>query len=106
MFRQGDVFIMRAPKGVLSAQEIPRDPEGRVVLAYGEVTGHAHAITEPGAALYTLAEAGDDLSRLLRLELPAVLRHEEHSPIHIPAGDWIVRRQREYSPEGERQVAD
>jgi len=105
IYRQGDVLIMRAPAGTQQGAEIPRDG-GRVVLAYGEATGHAHAISESGAALYTLPEAGEDLSRLLRLERPAVLRHEEHAEIHIPAGDWIVRRQREYSPEGERQVAD
>jgi len=32
------------PAGLAS---VPRD-RGRVVLAYGEATGHAHAIAEPG----------------------------------------------------------
>ncbi|OGT54434.1 MAG: hypothetical protein A3E01_02990 [Gammaproteobacteria bacterium RIFCSPHIGHO2_12_FULL_63_22] len=51
MYRQGDVLIVPAkaiPKGV---EPISRD-KGRVVLAYGEVTGHAHAIKSEKAALF------------------------------------------------------
>jgi hypothetical protein len=35
-----------------------------------------------------------------------VLTHEEHQLIAIPKGDWMVRIQREYEPEGWRYVAD
>lgn len=53
--RQGDVLLARIggtdalPK---DAKAVTRD-KGRVVLAYGEVTGHAHAIMEPNAELFT-----------------------------------------------------
>lgn len=36
----------------------------------------------------------------------ALLTHEEHNPISIPQGDWMVRIQREYEPQGWRYVAD
>ncbi|MFB2881393.1 hypothetical protein [Floridanema aerugineum] len=36
----------------------------------------------------------------------ALLTHEEHKQIAIPQGDWVIRIQREYEPEGWRYVAD
>ncbi|MGH9523996.1 MAG: hypothetical protein ACRD3E_15850 [Terriglobales bacterium] len=32
--------------------------------------------------------------------------HEEHAPIVLPPGDYEIVRQREYSPEEIRNVAD
>jgi hypothetical protein len=99
-FRQGDVLIARVkaiPKG---AKPVKRD-RGRVVLAYGEVTGHAHAIVEPEALLF------DDKGDLyLEADGTVTLRHEEHAPITIEPGVYKVTRQREYSPEEIRNVAD
>lgn len=54
-FRQGDVMIER----IGDLDQLPSDAKpaardnGRVVLAYGEVTGHAHALTAPNAELFT-----------------------------------------------------
>ena len=36
----------------------------------------------------------------------ATLTHEEHQKVSIPQGDWLVRIQREYEPDGWRYVAD
>lgn len=107
--RQGDVLIMEAKKAVNPTEQIPLD-NGRIVLAYGEVTGHAHAIkADPTQAEFfrisdkDAQQAGD---RLLRAKVPVVLLHEEHDPVNLTARDWIVRIQREYSPEAIRNVAD
>lgn len=43
IFRQGDVCLIRVEDADFG-NEIPRDTRGRIVLAHGEVTGHAHAI--------------------------------------------------------------
>lgn len=59
--RQGDVMIERIgdvtdlPEGLVS---IARD-RGRVVLAYGEVTGHAHALKDPNAELVERPGTGE-----------------------------------------------
>lgn len=105
-YRQGDIAIIPvtgksgpAPKGRVKAEH------GRIVLAYGEVTGHAHALPEAGVELYETAELADRLLRV-RSRAGAVLSHEEHAPIHLPEGDYIVRRQREYQPGELRLVAD
>jgi hypothetical protein len=70
---------------------------GRVVLAEGEVTGHAHAIHSPAA---TLLRAGTraDAPRFLRTTAPVDLLHEEHAAIALPEGLYSVVIQREYVP--------
>jgi hypothetical protein len=98
--RQGDVFVERcaAPRTKLD----PVPPEaGRVILAHGEATGHAHAIPMSHAALFARGA-----ERFLRVVKPTELLHEEHSPISLSPGTYRVTRQREYSPEGLRTVAD
>ena len=105
MFRQGDVLVLRV-KG--DADELgervaePRD-DGRVVLAYGEVTGHAHAIMDEAATLWRLA-AGDDRLLLVAGDAPVALRHEEHATIMVPPGAYVVRRQREFAPDDDDEA--
>jgi hypothetical protein len=66
---------------------------GRVVLAHGEATGHAHAIRDAGA---TLSAHGDE--RYLDATEPVTIHHEEHAPIALPAGPYRIVIQREYVP--------
>ena len=103
IYRQGDVLIIkldRAPDGEWS--EVPRD-NGRVVLAYGELTGHSHAIAAKTATLKS-SKATED--RLLEVGGAVILGHEEHDPIKLTKGIYLVRRQREYTPERIVTVAD
>jgi hypothetical protein len=101
-YRQGDVLLVRvAERDLAEARRIERI-EGRIILAYGEVTGHAHAID---AALAELFEERDG-TLYLKLDGPAALTHEEHGAIELDPGIYRVVRQREYSPEAIRQVAD
>lgn len=101
MYRQGDVVIIECDR-VDVAKEVDREG-GRIVLAHGEVTGHAHAIASADATLF-MDEA--TLNRYLDVRAPVTLDHEEHGHIELPSGFYEVRRQREYRPEGLRQVAD
>ncbi|MGE3267135.1 MAG: hypothetical protein AB7P40_00195 [Chloroflexota bacterium] len=104
--RQGDVWIERVDEAELprNAEIVPAD-RGRVILAYGEVTGHAHAIAaRPGVHL--LAVPGQD-ERFLRIGGDgAELRHEEHATIALPPGLYRTYVQREYSPGEIRRVLD
>lgn len=105
MYRQGDVLIIPTTNTKpADATKVKRD-RGRIVLAYGEVTGHAHAIADKDATLYHDPTLEDRFLRVLAAG-GVDLRHEEHGTIHLPAGDYIVRRQTEYTPEAIRQVAD
>lgn len=103
MFRQGDVLIV--PVGAMpnGLKAVPRE-KGRVVLAHGETTGHAHAILDKGTALFRDPKLNKIFMRVA--DAPASLKHEEHGTISIPVGDYEIIRQREYSPERDRYVAD
>jgi hypothetical protein len=99
--RQGDVLIVQAKE--TQGAEIP-ERNGRVVLAYGEVTGHAHAFYEQGASLF---EGAPQKTPHLRLVEMRALKHEEHSPIDIPPGIYDLPMQTEWSDDLEpRRVAD
>lgn len=100
-FRQGDVCIIPIdgpPDKAKGLTPVERD-NGRVILQYGEVTGHAHALLEPTVDLFEPGEASELAERFLRIASgTAVLVHEEHAPITLAAGWYEVRRQREYEP--------
>ena len=109
MFRQGDVAIHKVEGCRLKTEElkeIPRD-NGRVILAYGEVTGHAHAISADNVVMWQ-ADDGTIFIDVKETENTSsvLLEHEEHDTITIPAGIYTVTRQREYAPDATRFVAD
>ncbi|MGW1742850.1 hypothetical protein ACWCPQ_29045 [Nocardia sp. NPDC001965] len=108
MYRQGDVLIVGVAENEVSEaaaawQPARRDARGRMVLALGEVTGHAHAVAAPGT-LYP--EPHRSHTMVLHLPEGGRLVHEEHSAITLPKGWYRVVRQREYVPGSVRIVAD
>lgn len=101
IYRQGDVLIQRVSFNVpIEAEKLEQD-NGRVILAYGENTGHAHAIDGKLAERYQWQ--GDVL---LDVKEQAYLRHEEHSAIKLEPGTYKIIHQREYVPGSVRRVAD
>ena len=103
-FRQGDVFVEKCDISIVKEnfEEIPKD-NNRTILAYGEVTGHAHAITSNSVAYVKEKNKG---KLYLVVDNDAKLKHEEHKEIPLPAAIYEVIRQREYTPEEIRYVAD
>lgn len=109
--RQGDVLV--TPCDGRPSQTAKKVLDGqRVILAYGEVTGHAHEVIAaemadivdglPPAMLFE----EPDGARMLIVDRECILRHEEHGPINLAPGVYKVTRQSEYSPEEIRNVAD
>jgi hypothetical protein len=108
MYRQGDILIRQVPEDAVPATvrdlpRAPRDGRGRLILALGEATGHAHAVVGPGVLHCDPEPLAPD-----HLHLPSGGRvvHEEHAAISLPAGWYRVVRQREYFPGAVRVVAD
>lgn len=93
--RQGDVLLQKV-------QDIQGKQLSHLTLAEGEVTGHSHRISSGEAELYE--KEGTLYLRVFSEQ--ATLTHEEHKAIDVPEGNWMVRIQREYEPEGWRFVAD
>jgi hypothetical protein len=100
MYRQGDVLL-------IPVEELPHDAklqdieDDKIILAEGEATGHHHAIANRNAQLFEAATG-----MFLMLAKAAQLYHQEHDKIDLPPGNYKVTRQREYSPEAIRNVAD
>lgn len=94
MYRQGDILIIPTTK-TMTGKPIARDNHGRLVLAEGEATGHAHCILDNHAALITSEQA--DEMHLMVYGKPAALVHDEHDTIMLPPDKYIVRKQREYA---------
>ena len=103
MFRQGDVMLVPVKKIPKGLKTVPLD-NGRVILAYGEVTGHAHAVI--GDVEFLAADLEDLEQRFLRVEAEAQVVHDEHDTITLLPGDYRVVRQREYQPEAPVFVGD
>ncbi len=89
MYRQGDVLLVK--------QEVDK----RIVLAWGETSGHAHAIDANFADLYS---SGPE--RFVMAKAGAQLVHEEHAAIPLTPGSYKVVQQREFLPFGNRNVID
>jgi len=118
IYRQGDVLIKKVP----SRKPVGRLLEsGEVTLALGEVTGHSHRVmavtghaheviaevpaTETGVPPAQFFEEPSG-KRFLFVNAPCALTHQEHGLIALAPGCYEVVRQREYSPEAIRNVAD
>ncbi|HSC06780.1 MAG TPA: hypothetical protein VLD59_08135 [Steroidobacteraceae bacterium] len=127
--RQGDVQLQPVASLPDGCKEVPND-KGRIVLAYGEVTGHSHAIadhnidvenaldrelaskltdaaikraaTKAKATLW-LAANGE---RFLEVKEAVTLRHEEHTAHTLNPGIYKLPVQVEYTPAELRRVAD
>ena len=100
LIRQGDLLLVPVEEIAPYARRVR---SGRLVLAEGEATGHAHVVDDERASLHDLGgtwflsvEAGE----------PVLLVHEEHGPLEVAPGLYEVRRQREYAPRQWRWVRD
>lgn len=75
---------------------------GRIILAWGEATGHAHAVGEAECELVELPTG----EAFIISDKGISLRHEEHGAINLSPGCYRLDTQKEYSPEAIRDVAD
>ena len=94
--RHGDLLVE-------SCNQIPQGAKERKtnVILDGEVTGHTHRLI--GGTILDVDEA-----TYLTVPETATIVHEEHNTVVLPAGDYIVTRQREFDPyeKAARQVQD
>lgn len=99
-YRQGDVLIERIDR---VPDDVQKQKAGeRVILAHGEATGHAHEIDSSAADAW---KSGDQ-TVAIKTKRAVQVTHQEHAPIPLQPGIHKITRQREYSPEAIRNVAD
>lgn len=100
MARQGDVLVVEVKSIPKAAKDIT--PDGPLVLAFGEVTTHSHAIYEPTKARLLDHQA----ERYLQVLSDATLRHEEHGAIILRAGRYQQAFQVQEQGDEVRRVED
>lgn len=86
MRRQGDLLF-------IPIEKLPRKLKKQKdnTIALGEVTGHSHVLEE-GSVFKA------DGEKYLEVPKDSKVVHQEHGPVSLPAGNYLVRRQREYKP--------
>lgn len=103
---QGDILIRRITSIPDGVTKVERSKEGHIV-AHSE-TGHHHVIPEELVChfagpdpLVSFLDVPDSGASIVHLR-----SFDTHETIHLTGGCFEVRRQREHTPEGWRQVAD
>lgn len=105
--RQGDLLFVKdysdhkdfiQGRMTARASRYRKDPvetqDGKLVLARGEKTGHAHVLDASATeSALTLAEN----EMFIRVTSDVEVTHEEHAPVKLTPGDWSVLLQREHS---------
>ena len=113
-YQQGDVVMLKVDDdyfkenvriGEECTSSYNTQSHNNPVLAFGEVTGHLHQIHMKDmldAAEVTLhmdwhREAGKDVPAAFEVrEETVTLTHEEHNPLDVPPGKYVVRIVREF----------
>ena len=97
LYQQGDVLLTKV-------SSVKGKRLSHLTLANGEHTGHHHTVTVGDAELYE--HEGTLFLRVTSEE--AVLTHQEHGPVTLPAGDYKVGIVQEYDhfAEEARDVRD
>lgn len=107
LIRQGDVLLQPIPK--LPEGAVPDAPgtvPSRVVLAYGEATGHHHSIALAGGRVCRFRDEAGGFYLQVTAGSPVALEHQEHSTIMLDPGVYKLPTQVEYTPSELVRVAD
>jgi len=108
---QGDLLIRRIDSIPADVKKV-KAVNGMFVVAHSE-TGHNHVIAErPNVQLYSNGDPMVSYLQVIQAEeaVETIIEHmrnfDTHEPIVITPGNYEIRRQREYTPEGWRRVED
>lgn len=103
---QGDILIIKIdelPNGLVEQKPVKES----YIVAHSE-TGHHHTLPSQGVKMF--APANDPMVLYVTVENEADLIHnrsfDTHEALRLKQGNYEIRRQREYTPEGWRRVAD
>jgi hypothetical protein len=104
---QGDFIIIKIDKIPYGVGPVAAE-DGRYVIAHSE-TGHNHVMASTSVKAFALKKP-DIYALFLQVDEPTDIVHlrgfDTHEPILVGRGSYMVRRQREYTPEGFRRAQD
>lgn len=99
-YRQGDFLFIKVAEVPAEAQAEQR-VNGKVIVGYGEATGHHHAVLERDASIRTLENM-----RWLSVPTGADVTHHEHNTITLPPGSYRIVQERTYNAGSIQRVRD
>ena len=103
---QGDIMILKVAELPTNVDEV--ESEGNHVIVTHSETGHHHVMEREAVTLFECKD--NELEGFLVVHREAELKHlrphDTHESIMFDPGVYKIRRQREYTPEGFRRVAD
>ena len=114
-YQQGDVVMFQVDDETFAKYSTAQGSDNVIdyntqshnnpILAFGEVTGHLHQIhmkdmleeAEVTLHMGRYGEAGKDVPDAFEVrEEPITITHEEHNPLVVPPGKYVVRIVREF----------
>jgi len=106
MAAQGDVMFIRVD--TIPANVVPvEQKDGHFVVAHSE-TGHDHVLESRNAQM--LIDKTNEFVAYVKISKETEVKHKRsfdtHESLLLSPGNYEIRRQREYVPEGFRKVAD
>ena len=112
---QGDVFFRRI-KAVPANATVVKPEDGAIIVTHSE-TGHHHVVEDltcvmyedPASSLVGYLQLGDGCQEAGGVDVVHKRAWDTHETLRLlgkPGDVFEIRRQREWSPEGWRRVAD
>jgi len=104
-YQQGDVLLTKIDeseeKDTIRHKQLKKDIMNKVVIRYGEATGHHHRFELkdliPGTEVAAYGRDYSDRVDVIKVNGgEATMIHEEHNPINIPPGMYKISQVREF----------
>ena len=104
--RQGDVVLIEVDSIPEGAVEIQPTKENKIILAFGEVTGHHHRFEDVTEDNPTVKMWAVGMVKYIEVMTPIMLKHEEHKALNVLPGIYKLPMQVQYSPKELQRVLD
>jgi hypothetical protein len=111
MAAQGDFIIIRIDEFPAKKLEKISPVDGKIIVAHSE-TGHNHVMECEYVEAYKEADTSEVnfYEMFLNVKEPTEINHlrsfDTHETLQVPPGNYLIKRQREYTPEGFRKAQD
>jgi hypothetical protein len=91
--QHGDVLLQEVVSIPSNAKLMPH--RNLIIVARGEQTGHNHVIQSDQTSIWELTRNG--VTELyIEIKAPVTIVHEEHKPLPIPTGIYLIGGIKEY----------
>jgi hypothetical protein len=106
---QGDVYFLRVGDPPIDGFSEQKTNQGNHIITHSE-TGHHHVMRADRVRRFIPDGDRGGMVSYIAVNEPTPITHlrphDTHAPIMFSPGNYEIRRQREYTPQGWRRVED